>query len=91
MRPLTTLFSHSIAGQTQRMIRSIPDPGSSGRPCAEEGFMSYVDGFVWPVPLEKLPAYRRMMRKCGKISMEHGALAYTDCVADANVWDGFKT
>ena len=53
--------------------------------------MSYVDGFVWPVPLEKLPAYRRMMRKCGKISMEHGALAYTDCVADANVWDGFKT
>ena len=44
--------------------------------------MSYVDGFVLPIPVKKLPVYRRMARQCGKIWMEHGALAYTECVAD---------
>jgi uncharacterized protein YbaA (DUF1428 family) len=42
----------------------------------------YVDGFVVPVPRAKLPAYRRMARKAGKVWMEHGALAYNECVAD---------
>lgn len=42
----------------------------------------YVDGFVLPVPKDKLPAYRRLASKAGKIWMEHGALAYTECVAD---------
>jgi uncharacterized protein YbaA (DUF1428 family) len=44
--------------------------------------MSYVDGFVLPIPLDKMAEYRRMARKCGKIWKEHGALAYTECVAD---------
>lgn len=44
--------------------------------------MNYVDGFVLPIPVKKLPPYRRMARQCGKIWMEHGALAYTECVAD---------
>jgi len=42
----------------------------------------YVDGFVVPVPLENLDAYRRMARKAGKVWMEHGALEYRECVAD---------
>ena len=42
----------------------------------------YVDGFVVPVPTKKLDAYRRMARRAGKIWMEHGALAYQECVAD---------
>ena len=42
----------------------------------------YVDGFVLPVPQEKVDAYRRMARKAGKIWREHGALAYHECVAD---------
>jgi len=42
----------------------------------------YVDGFVVPVPKKNLPAYRRMARKAGKIWREHGALEYTECVAD---------
>ena len=42
----------------------------------------YVDGFVVPVPTAKLAAYRRMSRKCGKVWVEHGALQYTECVAD---------
>lgn len=44
--------------------------------------MAYVDGFVLPVPKKNLAAYRRMARKAGKIWCEHGALAYTECVAD---------
>lgn len=44
--------------------------------------MSYVDGFVIPVPKKNLDAYRRIARKAGKIWREHGALSYTECVAD---------
>jgi uncharacterized protein YbaA (DUF1428 family) len=44
--------------------------------------MSYVDGFVVPVPRSKLAAYRRMARLGGKIWKEHGALEYHECVAD---------
>ncbi|HET9033102.1 MAG TPA: DUF1428 domain-containing protein [Dokdonella sp.] len=44
--------------------------------------MSYVDGFVVPVPKDKLDAYKKLARKAGKIWMEHGALAYTECVGD---------
>ena len=44
--------------------------------------MSYVDGFVVPVPKAKLAAYRRMARKAGGIWREHGAMHYTECVAD---------
>ena len=44
--------------------------------------MSYVDGFVVPVPKKNLAAYRRMARKAGRIWMEHGALEYKECIAD---------
>ena len=44
--------------------------------------MAYVDGFVVPVPKNKLTAYRRLARKAGKVWREHGALHYVECVAD---------
>jgi uncharacterized protein YbaA (DUF1428 family) len=44
--------------------------------------MAYVDGFIIPVPKNKLDAYRRMSRKAGKVWREHGALEYKECVAD---------
>ena len=44
--------------------------------------MSYVDGFVVPVPKKNLQAYRRMAQKAGKIWREHGALDYKECIAD---------
>lgn len=44
--------------------------------------MSYVDGFVLPVPGKNLPAYRRMAQKAGKIWREHGALDYKECAGD---------
>lgn len=44
--------------------------------------MSYVDGFVAPVPKKNLAAYRALARKAGKVWKEYGALAYVECVAD---------
>jgi uncharacterized protein YbaA (DUF1428 family) len=44
--------------------------------------MSYVDGFVVPVPRKKLPAYRRMAKKAGKVWREHGALEYKEWISD---------
>lgn len=44
--------------------------------------MSYVDGFVLPVPIKSMAAYRRMATKAGKVWREHGALEFIECVAD---------
>ncbi|HSD36413.1 MAG TPA: DUF1428 domain-containing protein [Rhodocyclaceae bacterium] len=44
--------------------------------------MSYVDGFVLPLPKKNLAAYRRMAKKAGEVWMEHGALSYVECVGD---------
>jgi len=44
--------------------------------------MTYVDGFVVPVPKKNIDTYRRMSRKAGKIWIEHGALDYKECVGD---------
>jgi uncharacterized protein YbaA (DUF1428 family) len=59
----------------RRMQPIIPSHRAGGR-------VSYVDGFVVPVPKESLAAYKRLARKCGKIWREHGALEYRECVAD---------
>ena len=42
----------------------------------------YVDGFVVPIPLRNLDAYRRMAEEAGKIWIEHGALQYWECTGD---------
>jgi uncharacterized protein YbaA (DUF1428 family) len=42
----------------------------------------YVDGFVVPVPTEKIDAYRLMAEQAGKIWLEHGALQFVECIAD---------
>ena len=44
--------------------------------------MSYVDGFVVPVPKKNLAAYRVLSKKAGKIWREHGALEYRECAGD---------
>jgi uncharacterized protein YbaA (DUF1428 family) len=44
--------------------------------------MAYIDGYVLPVPKDKLAAYRSMARKAGKVWIEHGALEYLEAVAD---------
>ena len=44
--------------------------------------MSYVDGFVLPVPKKNVAKYRRMAQSAGKVWKEHGALEYIECLAD---------
>jgi uncharacterized protein YbaA (DUF1428 family) len=44
--------------------------------------MRYVDGFVLPVPVKNLRAYRTIAQKAGKIWREYGALEYVEAVGD---------
>lgn len=44
--------------------------------------MKYVDGYVLPVPIKNLPAYRRMARVGSKVWRDHGALEYRECSGD---------
>ena len=48
--------------------------------------MSYVDGFIVPVPKKKVEAYRRISRRMGKIMREFGALEFRECIADDVKW-----
>ncbi|MEX2450632.1 MAG: DUF1428 domain-containing protein [Rhodospirillales bacterium] len=51
--------------------------------------MTYVDGFVLPVPEGNIDTYREISEKAGKIWLEHGALQYRECVADDVADKGF--
>lgn len=44
--------------------------------------MSYVDGFIIPVPKRKLATYKKMAKLGAKLWMEYGALDYYECVGD---------
>jgi uncharacterized protein YbaA (DUF1428 family) len=44
--------------------------------------MSYVDGFVLPVPKKNVAAYRKLAKLASKVWMDHGALEYRECIAD---------
>jgi uncharacterized protein YbaA (DUF1428 family) len=42
----------------------------------------YVDGFVIPIPKDKIETYRKIAEEAGKVWKEHGALEYYECVGD---------
>ncbi len=44
--------------------------------------MTYVDGFVLAVPKKNVETYKQMARDAGKVWIEHGALAYQECLGD---------
>jgi uncharacterized protein YbaA (DUF1428 family) len=48
----------------------------------EETSMPYVDGFVVPVPKEKIEAYKALARKAGEVWKEYGALSYVECIGE---------
>jgi uncharacterized protein YbaA (DUF1428 family) len=52
--------------------------------------MSYVDGFVIPVPTENKEAYRELAEVAAPIFREHGALSVVECWGD-DVPDGKLT
>jgi uncharacterized protein YbaA (DUF1428 family) len=44
--------------------------------------MTYVDGFVIPVPRSKVAEYKKMAAWGKKMWMKHGALQYFECLGD---------
>jgi len=44
--------------------------------------MSYIDGFVIPVPADKKEAYRAMAAKAAPVFKEYGALEIVECWGD---------
>ena len=44
--------------------------------------MPYIDGFLLAIPKGKLPAYRAIARRAGRVWKEHGALEYRECAGD---------
>ena len=44
--------------------------------------MSYVDGFLVPVPKKNIKKYMTIAKKAGRVWKEHGALEYVEAVAD---------
>jgi uncharacterized protein YbaA (DUF1428 family) len=44
--------------------------------------MTYIDGFVIPVPSDKKEAYRDLAAKAAPIFQEHGALKVIECWGD---------
>lgn len=42
----------------------------------------YIDGFLLPINTDKITEYQQMANKAGAVWMEHGALAYWECVGD---------
>jgi uncharacterized protein YbaA (DUF1428 family) len=48
----------------------------------EEKNMTYVDGFVIPIPKKNLAAYKKMASEGARAWKQHGALEYFECVGD---------
>lgn len=44
--------------------------------------MTYVDGFVIPIPKKNLATYKKMAAGGAKVWKKHGALEYFECVGD---------
>ena len=43
---------------------------------------NYIDGFILPIPCDKLKTYREAVEKVAEIWKEHGALDYSEYVGD---------
>jgi uncharacterized protein YbaA (DUF1428 family) len=51
----------------------------------------YIDGFVLPVPRDRLAAYRRLVEAVSEIWKEHGALDYREFVGDDVMLEGTRS
>lgn len=51
----------------------------------------YIDGFVLPIPRDRLGAYKRVVEAVAEIWKEHGALDYREYVGDDLVLEGTRS
>lgn len=50
----------------------------------------YIDGYVFPIPRERLTAYQRLAEAVADIWKEHGALDYREYVGDDTQLEGTR-
>ncbi|MFW6089467.1 MAG: DUF1428 domain-containing protein, partial [Gemmatimonadota bacterium] len=55
------------------------------------GMTHYVDGFVFPIPRDRLGEYQRLAKAAAEIWKEHGALDYCEYVGDDLKLDGTRS
>ena len=51
----------------------------------------YIDGFVFPIPCDRLSEYKRLAEAVAEIWKEHGALDYCEYVADDLKLEGTRS
>jgi uncharacterized protein YbaA (DUF1428 family) len=51
----------------------------------------YIDGFVHPIPRDRLHEYKCVVAKVAEIWKEHGALDYWECVGDDLALEGTRS
>jgi uncharacterized protein YbaA (DUF1428 family) len=51
----------------------------------------YIDGFVLPVPIDRLNEYRQLAQAVAKIWQEHGALEYREYAGDDMMLEGTRS
>jgi uncharacterized protein YbaA (DUF1428 family) len=51
----------------------------------------YIDGFVFPIPRDRLNAYTRLAESVAQIWKEHGALDYWESVGDDLTLEGTRS
>ena len=52
---------------------------------------NYIDGYVLPVPRDRLDEYKQLVEAAADIWKEHGALAYREYVGDDLIRDGTRS
>lgn len=51
--------------------------------------MTYIDGFLLPLPKSRLEEYKSMATAAGQIWREHGAVAFRECISEDVDVEGF--
>lgn len=52
---------------------------------------NYVDGFVFPIPRDRIDEYKRLAEAVAEIWKEHGALDYREYVGDDLMLEGTRS
>lgn len=55
------------------------------------GMAHYIDGFVLPIPRDRLNEYKRVVEAVAEIWKEHGALDYLEYVGDDLILEGTRS
>ena len=80
-------------GVRRSIERSASSAGNFACPTRKRGpaLADYIDGFVLPIPHDRLDEYRRLVLAIAEIWKEHGALDYREYVSDDLTFEGTRS